>query len=258
MIGRPLLAPPSDGPLPTLAYESRNVPEVMTPWELRDHLSFLLSEASPGDPRIPAIAHQLNRLRMSWHALWARSGDDPGVRAEYASLLTQNWTRITELGAHEVALRNQMSLGHCLNALVFSSAVSSEGGMDGDQRVAPASLKPAPPVREAPKAQGLTRPPVRDPVFDRPIFIVSTPRSGSSLLFETLAKAPTLFTIGGESHRLMESIPALTPAAQGWASNRVTPRDVPPETVALLRERFALGAKGPGWAPSRHGACANA
>ena len=36
--------------------------------------------------------------------------------------------------------------------------------------------------------------------FDRPIFIVSSPRSGTSLLFETLAQSPGLLTIGGESH----------------------------------------------------------
>jgi hypothetical protein len=58
--------------------------------------------------------------------------------------------------------------------------------------------------------------------FDPPIFIVSTPRSGSTLLFETLAQAPDLHSIWGESHVQIESIPALFPPSSGWGSNRLT------------------------------------
>lgn len=79
---------------------------------------------------------------------------------------------------------------------------------------------------------------IPDPVFDRPIFIVSTPRSGSTLLFETLTRAPGLYTIGGESHQLIESIPQLTIRTRGFASNRLLAEDAVPEVVAELRRRF--------------------
>jgi hypothetical protein len=244
----PVMVPPRDGPPPALAYESRNAPEVMTPWELRDHLGFLLSEVAPGDPKVGPIAQALNRLRVGWHELWARSGDDASARPEYAALLTRIWARIEGLGVMEVKLRNQMSLGLCLRALIFKSALGGDGHMDGDQRAAPGSpIVAAAPLAAAPPVPASIAPVpargARDEVFDRPVFIVSSPRSGSSLLFETLAKAPDLFTITGESHGLVESIPALTPAAQGWASNRITPTDVPPETAAQLREIFALALK---------------
>lgn len=74
--------------------------------------------------------------------------------------------------------------------------------------------------------------------FDRPVFIVSTPRSGSTLLFETLAQAPELFTIGRESHRLIEGIAPLSPAAHGWASNRLTAVDADNPTVLGLTTAF--------------------
>lgn len=74
--------------------------------------------------------------------------------------------------------------------------------------------------------------------FDRPVFIVSTPRSGSTLLFETLAQAPGLFTIGGESHRFIEGLAPFTPAAHGWASNRLTAADAGNPAVALLERAF--------------------
>lgn len=61
--------------------------------------------------------------------------------------------------------------------------------------------------------------------FDRPIFIVSTPRSGSTLLFETLEQAPALYSSGFESHWLIEDIPAFAPANREWSSNRLTAAD---------------------------------
>ena len=74
--------------------------------------------------------------------------------------------------------------------------------------------------------------------FDRPIFIVSTPRSGSTLLFETLGQAPGLHSPGGESHWLIEDIEALSPAAHGWSSNRLTAADAAPEPVERLAKAF--------------------
>src|ERR1043166_7143181 len=75
-------------------------------------------------------------------------------------------------------------------------------------------------------------------VFERPVFIVAPPRSGTTLLFEILAQAPALWTIGGESHVVIESIPKLQPAAKGWDSNRLTADDADPETVRRLVDGF--------------------
>ena len=81
----------------------------------------------------------------------------------------------------------------------------------------------------------------RDPApeFDRPVFIVAAPRSGSTLLFELLARSPSGFTIGDECHRIMEGIAALHPASHGWASNRLTADDATPEVSARLTAGFA-------------------
>jgi hypothetical protein len=74
--------------------------------------------------------------------------------------------------------------------------------------------------------------------FDRPIFIVSMPRSGSTLLFETLAQAPDLYTIGGESHRFIEGLAPFTPIAHDWDSNRLTEADANHPAVTLLTDAF--------------------
>jgi hypothetical protein len=74
--------------------------------------------------------------------------------------------------------------------------------------------------------------------FERPIFILSAPRSGSTLLFETLAKGPRLFTIGGESHRLIEGVRELSMPARNWESNRLIGADATPDVAERLAHNF--------------------
>ena len=85
--------------------------------------------------------------------------------------------------------------------------------------------------------------------FAKPVVILSAPRSGSTLLFETLARAPGLHTIGGESHRAIEGIPSLHPASRGFASNRLEASDAPPEVAEALRQRFVAGLRDRDGAP---------
>jgi len=70
--------------------------------------------------------------------------------------------------------------------------------------------------------------------LDRPIFIVSTPRSGSTLLFETLVAAPALFSTGRESHGRIERVADFHPGKRGWTSNRLTSEDATPGAVETL------------------------
>ena len=76
------------------------------------------------------------------------------------------------------------------------------------------------------------------PEFSNPIFIVSAPRAGSTLLFETLALFPEIWTIGGESHAIFEDIPELHPAAKNYSSNRLTAADADPRIATLLKKGF--------------------
>jgi hypothetical protein len=75
-------------------------------------------------------------------------------------------------------------------------------------------------------------------LFDRAIFIVSSPRSGSSLLFLTLMQAPGIHTIGGESHGLIEAIPGLHPRYRGWHSNCLSGADATPQLAETIAASF--------------------
>jgi hypothetical protein len=66
------------------------------------------------------------------------------------------------------------------------------------------------------------------------LFIVAAPRTGSTLLFETLAASTQLCTLGGEAHWLIESIPELRPGAPGVDSNRLTAAQCTPAVAQRI------------------------
>ena len=72
------------------------------------------------------------------------------------------------------------------------------------------------------------------------MFIIAAPRSGSTLLFETLAESHSICTLGGEAHGAIEGAqPELRPGAPGVESNRLESRHATPEVIRRLHEEFA-------------------
>jgi Sulfotransferase family/Aspartyl/Asparaginyl beta-hydroxylase len=70
--------------------------------------------------------------------------------------------------------------------------------------------------------------------LNRPVFIIAAPRSGSTLLFETLTSSKSAMSVGGEAHLMIEGIPELRVGAPGVQSNRLTEEHFKPE----YRERI--------------------
>lgn len=225
---------PGDGssaPAP-LMLERNNVPVVMTPWELREHLQFLFAHTRP-DPRLAAIQQSAMNFVASWHALWSRFGEDPDGWPDYRSLLDRfdGWM---QANAASLQLVNGVGLMSTWTAMIRKAAFGEQarvaiGGSGRDTSGMAAAKRAA-----APRPHGQA-------VFDRPAFIVSPPRSGSTMLFEALAQSPDLFTIGGESHRLLEREVAngsLGTSARGYESNRLTGDDATALVADEVRERF--------------------
>ncbi len=264
---------PSDGPPPELDYEQFNIPTVMTPWEMRYHFGFLIGEAQP-DPSLEAIAEAMNRLAFGWHGLWSCHGDGPEGRPHYRALLDRAAVEFTDLGANRLKLRNEVILGSAMAAAVFSVALGDEAAAVAEELRTDPGAQPEQAIPAGALARPLAQPPVTtaksysmaakmgsqatvtgpvhsarpsrgprhtsdgDDLFDRPVFIVSAPRSGSTMLFETLAQAPELFTVGGESHWVIEAIEPLSPKGRGFESNRLTATDANPGVIEALRDQF--------------------
>jgi hypothetical protein len=79
-----------------------------------------------------------------------------------------------------------------------------------------------------------------DRYLQKPLIIVSSPRSGSTLLFQTLLISPDAYSIGNESHILFGSIPSLRAENKELDSGRLTAMHATPEIVHLVRSGFLL------------------
>lgn len=79
-------------------------------------------------------------------------------------------------------------------------------------------------------------------LFEKPLVILSAPRSGSTLLYELLARARTLWSIGGESHAIIEDLAGLDPTDGRVSSNRLTAEHADDETAMLIRAGFIASA----------------
>jgi hypothetical protein len=227
-----------------LQFERVNVAKIMSPWEMRCHINFAAEQALP-DPRKDAIFRRLERLVSAWAGAWARFGESQEGRPTYAGFLNAAAADLKELEASEVLMTNKTRLSDVIDhsIMVVALPVRSSGTNPVAEAPAPppaAAGSIAAPAAAAPiAAPAITSPRFRS-LLERPLFIVSSPRSGSTLLFETMLKAPDLYTIGTESHGLIEGMRRFHPASLGWSSNRLTEADVVPIAAEELSRRFYL------------------
>jgi sulfotransferase family protein/aspartyl/asparaginyl beta-hydroxylase len=231
---------------PKLLIERFNVAPLMPPAEVEQLAFDLLADVAPADARPESVAAvgQFTSLIVDfchdWRSLWYLSGDAPEARKHYEKLLGFTRQKLGELPPLRVASTGY-SAQAVLNARLLAQLFGDGGG--ARREAAEFNVAAAGPGRPA-RARietGSTRPAVSEtpPAIERPIIILSAPRAGSTLLFETLAQAAGIFTIGGESHALIESIAALRPGRGIVTSNRLTRKDATSAIVEELRLKFA-------------------
>jgi uncharacterized protein (TIGR03032 family) len=210
---------------PQLEFERVNRSPVMSPWEQQANAAALLDEArrverNDAEP-LAAVATLIDELHRDWRSLWASHGDARTAFDQYEDAIRRFEERVRP-HAERLQLANTLDVFDGLRQLVIRPAVNR-----GLTAAAPQLSSPGP-VRRGRRPRRI----------EQPIFVVSPPRSGSSLLFETLARSPTPYTIGGESHRVIESISKLNPAHNGWGSNRLTAEEADELVVSRLEAGF--------------------
>ena len=225
----------------SVIFESSNAPQVMTPWELRNHVEFILAHVVP-HPQLGFVQQLASRFMASWHALWARYGENRAGWPAYRRVLTEFAERM-ERNAVPLQLVNGMQFMSTLRSMVLGVALADGQGLTMPYE--PRALAAPGPRAGEP-----------DPQFDRPVFVVAPPRSGSTFLFETLARAGNVYTIGHESHALIEGVPGLSAASNEFDSNRLLAEDATDEIAGELRRRFYAelrdrNGRAPGYGPVR-------
>jgi hypothetical protein len=174
--------------------------EVMAPAEVEWLLADLRADLAvapaiaDGQARIARYVAVLDTLVRDWRQLYALHGEGAVGRIEFTRLRDSVRQVSASLAEGLVMRSNRVAAQQILEARVLTHLLSKPA-----RRPAPHRARPV-----------------------RPIIVVAAPRSGSTLLYETLAVTPQLHTLGGEAHRLIESHAELRPGAPGVDSNRLT------------------------------------
>ncbi len=211
---------------PLILPETFNIAPVMPPSQMQSIWQRLAPHIAD-DEGGRGVRAAVETYIETWQTLWALHGSTPGA-VGYHEEVQRFVDELKGLPA-SIIEHNGSHASTTVTTLLAGSALAE--GVRQPARPATPAVK----VTPVPDASADTP---GDPRFDRPIIIVSPPRAGSTLLFETLAKAPNLFTIGRESHMLIESIRGLRPVDHDWDSNVLTAQDATPQVVSALRDAF--------------------
>lgn len=191
-----------------------------------DMVAELAPSADTAEARARAVrfGHLLESFLLDWRQLCALHGTGGQGRRDFQRLAGALREAVQSVGEGLVMRSNDSAVVHVLDARILRYLVAED---------------------EVPLAT--TRP---DQPLDRPVFIIAAPRSGSTLLFETLACTPGFRSFGGEAHWLIEDVPALRPGAPGVDCNRLTAAQATPEVTAAIRRAALARLLGPQDRPS--------
>jgi len=120
-----------------LIFESTNVPQVMTPWELRSHLQFILDHVEP-HPKLAVVQRQAARFIRAWQAMWARYGESREGWPFYRELLDAFAGQV-DTQASPLLLVNGMRFVGTLRSMVLGVALA-------DRRECPSADEPRVPA----------------------------------------------------------------------------------------------------------------
>lgn len=123
-IATPIVAPGSVQAT-ELAYERMNAPEVMSAWEVRCHIDFLVGQA-PSSDELDIISERLNRFHSAWAALWAQFGTLVEGLPAYSRLIDIVRIDLRRLGAERLLLPNRVPLYRSLDELIFMVAAPAQ------------------------------------------------------------------------------------------------------------------------------------
>jgi hypothetical protein len=176
------------------------------------------AESSELRARLARYSQLLDGFARDWRQVYSLFGERPDARGQFEQLRDAMRAASRELADGLVMRTNRVSAHPVLEGRVLRAAL-------------PQSVSSTLPSRPSTPAK---------PRIERPVFIIAAPRSGSTLLFETLAESHAICTLGGEAHGAIEGAqPALRPGAPGVDSNRLERAQATPEVVRGLHEEFA-------------------
>lgn len=116
-------SPKAGQPRKPLAFEQLNRPKVMSPWEMRQHLNYVLDHAPP-EAQNGVVARRLDRFASAWHAAWSQFGTSDEGLPTYNALITSMRAELESSNSNQIILRNNQPLGSIVDVLVLKNAIA--------------------------------------------------------------------------------------------------------------------------------------
>ncbi len=206
---------------------------VMSPGEVDYLVGDLRSELVPSldtpesRARLARYHQLLDGFVRDWRQVYSLFGERTDARGQFEQLRDTARGASRELAEGLMMRTNRVAAHPVFEGRVLRSVLPQKP--DPVSVSTTTVLKPPRTARTAAAAR-----------IERPLFIIAAPRSGSTLLFETLAVSHSVCTLGGESHGAIEGAqPGLRPGAPGVDSNRLERSHATPEVILRLHEEFA-------------------
>lgn len=121
---------PPGGSATSFACESQNVPELMSPWEMKAHFGLLLSDALP-HPNLARVHELVVRFTRRWQALWFQHGSVPADRTAHRLALGAFIASVRG-PSQGLMLRNHVSWFGAMSMLIGKYAAGDEATSAGD------------------------------------------------------------------------------------------------------------------------------
>ncbi len=240
-----------EGLATSIEYEKHNVAVVMPPDELEVAIEGLLSDVAQDNNLATAqLSGVLRDFVYDWRACWAVFGNDSAGFERYRALLVGALNAAKEYSSGLKMRSNDADVPGVLSAWLGAALNPDMAQVYGGEQNKAARRATNGASRAVPRRSSRAAPTKPTLRFTRPVFVVAAPRSGSTMLFEVLAQNRALWTIGGESHQVIEGIEALRPASRGYESNALTAADATPAVLSALGNGFMrklVNAEGARW-----------
>jgi hypothetical protein len=221
---------------------------VMAPAEVDLLLLDLQAEllAPPGaisQDQLTQYRDLLDSFRQDWRQLYQLFGEDQAGWTEFTKLRDSVRLASKERADGLTMRTNRVPAHTVLEGRVLRAMLPLLPARSADAR-GPPPRSPHPPAPSPPVTdRGAGRSSQVQHPLQRPLFIVAAPRSGSTLLFETLAASDQLCTLGGEAHWLIEGLAELRPGAPGVDSNRLGAEHVSEEIAERIVAQILAQSK---------------
>src|SRR6185295_3632600 len=100
-----------------LRFERINSPVIMSPWEMRVHVSYIAGHAEP-HPQLEPVLRRIERFIDEWAAVWTQYETDRVGWPAYEALLNNVKRDLIALGAPALQLKNHVQFLQALDQIV--------------------------------------------------------------------------------------------------------------------------------------------